>query len=216
MSHLISPSILTANFLELRHAIEMINQSEADWLHLDIMDGVFVPNMTFGFPIIKQIKEISQKPLDVHLMIVEPERHVEEFHKSGADILTVHLEACPDPDSTIQKIKSLKMKAGVSIKPGTPASELEPCLQEIDMVLVMTVEPGYGGQGFIEESYQKISELKKLIGKTGSEALIQVDGGIGFHNLVKLRKTGVDCFVTGNTVFASDDPLKTISDLKAL
>lgn len=216
MSHLIAPSILTANFLDLRGVIEMINQSQADWLHLDIMDGAFVPNITFGFPIIKQIKEISKKPLDVHLMIIEPEKHIEEFRKSGADILTIHYEACKNLPQTIQIIKTLGMKAGVAISPDTPPGVLENILPELDMVLNMTVHPGYGAQGFIEKSYEKIAELKELIKKTGSKALIQVDGGIGLHNLVKLRETGVSCFVTGNTVFASGDPLKTISDLKAL
>jgi ribulose-phosphate 3-epimerase len=216
MPHLIAPSILTANFLDLRSVIEMINRSEADWLHLDIMDGVFVPNMTFGFPIIRQIRQVSTKPLDVHLMIVEPDRHLEEFRKSGADILTVHYEACPDLAASIRAMKSLGMKAGVSIKPATPAGVLEEFLPDIDMVLNMTVNPGFGAQAFIEESYGKIAELKALIQKTGSKSLIQVDGGIGLHNLVKLRETGVDVFVTGNTVFASDDPLKTISDLKNL
>ena len=216
MSHLISPSILTANFLDLREVIEMINRSDADWLHLDIMDGAFVPNMTFGFPIIRQIKEISTKTLDVHLMIIEPDKHLEEFQRSGAEILTVHYEACPDLGMTIQTMKSLGLKAGVSIKPATPPAVLEPFLPEIDLVLNMTVEPGFGAQSFIEESYDKIAELKELIRKTGSSALIQVDGGIGFHNLVKLRETGVDVFVTGNTVFASEDPIKTIADLRNL
>jgi len=216
MSHLIAPSILTANFLDLRSAIEMINDSEADWLHLDIMDGAFVPNMTFGFPIIRQIKEISTKPLDVHLMIIEPDRHLDEFHRSGADILTVHYEACTDLGSTLKTMKSLGLKTGVSIKPATPPGVLEPFLPEIDMVLNMTVEPGFGAQSFIEESHVKIAELKELIRKAGSNTLIQVDGGIGLHNLVKLRETGVDVFVTGNTVFASEDPIKTISDLRNL
>ena len=216
MSHLIAPSILTADFLDLRSVIEMINQSEADWLHLDIMDGAFVPNMTFGFPIIRQIKTISRKPLDVHLMIVEPEKHVEEFYKSGADILTIHYEACKDLPATIQYIKTLGMKAGVAISPNTKPRVLEDILPDLYMVLNMTVHPGYGAQGFIEKSYEKIAELKSLIVKTGSKALIQVDGGIGLHNLVKLREIGVNCFVTGNTVFASGEPLKTIADLKNL
>ena len=216
MSHLIAPSILTADFLDLRKEIEMINRSEADWLHLDIMDGAFVSNMTFGFPIIRQIKEISKKPLDVHLMIIEPEKHIEEFRKSGADWLTLHYEACKDLPAAIEKMKSLGLKAGVAISPDTPPGVIENVLPDLDLVLNMTVHPGYGAQGFIEASYDKISELKKLIKKTGSKALIQVDGGIGLHNLVKLRETGVNVFVTGNTVFASDDPVQTISDLKKL
>lgn len=216
MSHLISPSILTANFLDLGGVIEMINQSEADWFHLDIMDGAFVPNMTFGFPIIRQIRKIATKPLDVHLMIIEPEKHIEEFSRSGADILTIHYEACNDLPSAVEKIKSLGMKAGVAISPDTPPVVLADIITRLDMVLNMTVHPGYGAQGFIEKSWDKIRELKALIDRTGSQALIQVDGGISLQNLVRLRETGVSCFVVGNTVFSSEDPLKTISELKNL
>ena len=216
MSHLIAPSILTANFLELRAAIEMINGSEADWLHLDIMDGVFVPNMTFGFPIIKLIKEISTKPLDTHLMIVEPDRHLESFRDAGADMLTVHYEACTHLDRTIDTIKSLGMKAGVAINPHTSVRLLENILPDLDLVLNMTVNPGYGAQSLIEYSYRKIRQLRELIEKTGSSALIQIDGGVGLGNLASLKKAGVDVFVVGNTVFASDDPVKTIRQLKEI
>jgi len=216
MSHLIAPSILTANFLELRAAIEMINGSEADWLHLDIMDGVFVPNMTFGFPIIKLIKEISTKPLDTHLMIVEPDRHLESFRDAGADMLTVHYEACTHLDRTIDTIKSLGMKAGVAINPHTSVRLLENVLPNLDLVLNMTVNPGYGAQSFIEYSYTKIRQLREMRDQSGSRALIQVDGGVGLGNLASLKEAGVDVFVVGNTVFASDDPVKTIKQLKAI
>jgi ribulose-phosphate 3-epimerase len=216
MSHLIAPSILTANFLDLRAAIEMVNSSEADWLHLDIMDGVFVPNMTFGFPVISQIKELSTKPLDTHLMIVEPDRHLESFLAAGADMLTVHYEACTHLDRTIDTIKSLGMKAGVAINPHTSVRLLENILPDLDLVLNMTVNPGYGAQSLIEYSYRKIRQLRELIEKTGSKALIQIDGGVGLGNLAHLKEAGVDVFVVGNTVFASDDPLKTIRQLKEI
>ena len=214
MSHLIAPSILTANFLELRKEVEMVNSSEADWIHLDIMDGVFVPNMTFGFPVIKLIKEISTKPLDTHLMIVEPDRHLESFLAAGADMLTVHYEACTHLDRTIDTIKSLGMKAGVAINPHTSVQLLENILPDLDLVLNMTVNPGYGAQSLIEYSYRKIRQLRELIAKTGSNALIQIDGGVGLGNLASLKEAGVDVFVVGNTVFASDDPVQTIRQLK--
>jgi len=216
MSHLIAPSILTANFLELRSAIEMINGSEADWLHLDIMDGVFVPNMTFGFPIIKLIKEISTKPLDTHLMIVEPDRHLESFRDAGADMLTVHYEACTHLDRTIDSIKSLGMKAGVAINPHTSARLLENVLPNLDLVLNMTVNPGYGAQSFIEYSYKKIRQLREMRDQSGSRALIQIDGGVGLGNLASLKEAGVDVFVVGNTVFAFDDLVRTIKQLKEI
>lgn len=216
MSHLIAPSILTANFLELRKEVEMVNSSEADWIHLDIMDGVFVPNMTFGFPVIKLIKEISTKPLDTHLMIVEPDRHLESFLAAGADMLTVHYEACTHLDRTIDTIKSLGMKAGVAINPHTSVQLLENILPDLDLVLNMTVNPGYGAQSLIEYSYRKIRQLRELIEKTGSHALIQIDGGVGLGNLASLKEAGVDVFVVGNTVFASDNPLQTIKQLKEI
>lgn len=192
----------------------MVNKSEADWLHFDVMDGVFVPNLTFGFHIIHQIKEISKKPLDVHLMIVEPDRHLEEFRKAGANKLTVHYEACPHLHRTIQKIKSLGMDAGVAINPHTPVSVLEDILPDLELVLNMTVNPGYGAQEFIEHSYVKIRKLREMIGRSGSNALIQIDGGVGLNNIASLRDAGVDCFVVGNTVFAADDPAGMISQLK--
>ena len=194
----------------------MVNGSDADWLHLDIMDGVFVPNMTFGFPIIKLIKEISTKPLDTHLMIVEPDRHLERFLAAGADMLTVHYEACIHLDRTIDTIKSLGMKAGVAINPHTSVQLLENILPDLDLVLNMTVNPGYGAQSLIGYSYRKIRQLRELIDKTGSSALIQIDGGVGLGNLALLKEAGVDVFVVGNTVFASDDPVQTIRQLKEI
>ncbi len=216
MSHLIAPSILTANFLELRKEVEMINGSEADWIHLDIMDGVFVPNMTFGFPVIKLIKEISTKPLDTHLMIVEPDRHLESFLAAGADMLTVHYEACTHLDRTIDTIKSLGMKAGVAINPHTSVQLLENILPDLDLVLNMTVHPGYVAQALRENSDRTIRQLRELIAKTGANTLLQIDGGVGLENLAGLKEAGVDVFVVGNTVFASDDPLQTIKQLKEI
>jgi ribulose-phosphate 3-epimerase len=214
MSHLIAPSILTASFLDLRREVEMINRSDADWIHLDIMDGVFVPNISFGFHIIRQIKSIANKPLDAHLMIVDPNRYLEEFRDSGVDKLTVHYEASIHLHRTIQQIKKLGMDAGVAINPHTPVHVLETILPEVDLVLNMTVNPGFGAQSFIEFSFEKIRALKKLIKETGSKALIEIDGGVDFPHIQSLVDAGVDVFVVGNTVFASDDPFKVIHDLK--
>ena len=214
MYHLIAPSILTANFLKLHQEIDLINNSEADWIHLDVMDGVFVPNLTFGFHIIRQIKSVAEKPLDTHLMIVDPDRYLDEFKAAGADILTVHYEACTHLHRTIQHIKSLGMNAGVAINPHTPIHLLETILPELDLVLNMTVNPGFGAQTFIDFSYKKIKELKKLIQETGSKAKIQIDGGVDLNNIKSLIEAGVDVFVVGNTVFESDNPVDTIKKLK--
>ncbi|KPK87212.1 MAG: ribulose phosphate epimerase [Bacteroides sp. SM23_62_1] len=214
MSYLIAPSILTANFLDLRKEVEMVNESEADWIHLDIMDGVFVPNLTFGFHIIGQIKTIARKPLDAHLMITDPDRYLEEFRNAGVNKLTVHYEACTHLHRTIRQIKSLGMDAGVAINPHTPIYLLETILTELDLVLNMTVNPGFGAQSFIEFSYHKIRVLKKLISETGSKALIQIDGGVDMTNIRQLADAGVDVFVVGNTVFSADDPAGVISKLK--
>jgi ribulose-phosphate 3-epimerase len=216
MSHLIAPSILTANFLDLRKEVEMINRSDADWIHLDIMDGVFVPNITFGFHVIRQIKSVAKKPLDAHLMIVDPDRYLEEFRDSGVDKLTVHYEASIHLHRTIQQIKKLGMDAGVAINPHTPVHVLDTILPEVDLILNMTVNPGFGAQSFIGFSFDKIRSLKKLIRKTGSKALIQIDGGVDFKNIQSLVDAGVDVFVVGNTIFGSDNPLKTIKKLKSL
>ncbi len=212
--HLINPSILTADFLQLGKEIEMLNSSEADLLHLDIMDGEFVPNLTFGFPIIHQIKSISKKLLDVHLMIENPDRYLEQYKEAGADWLTVHYETCPHLHRTIQRIKELGMKPAVSINPHTEVSLLGPVLFDLNMVLVMTVNPGFGGQKFIEASFDKIRKLKKMIEEAGSETLIQVDGGVTEENILVLIEAGVDVFVVGNTIFSAENPTQVISRLK--
>ena len=216
MSHLIAPSILTANFLELGKEIEMINQSKADWVHLDIMDGVFVPNLTFGFHVIRKVREITTKPLDAHLMIVEPDNHLEKFLAAGVNKLTVHYEACTHLHRTVQAIKSYGMDAGVALNPHTPVSVLEDILPELDLVLIMTVNPGFGAQVFIDNSFKKIRQMREIIDKTGSSALIQIDGGVGLSNLAGLRDAGVDCFVVGNSIFAAENPTATISKLKKI
>lgn len=216
MYHLIAPSILTASFLDLRKEVEMLNNSEADWIHLDIMDGVFVPNITFGFEIIKQIKSVARKPLDAHLMINDPARYLDEFKHSGVDKLTVHYEESVHLHRIIQHIKSLEIKAGVAINPHTPVHVLENILTDLDMVLIMTVNPGFGAQSFINSSYGKIRTLKDLIKTTGSKALIQIDGGVDLKNIRSLVEAGVDVFVVGNTIFSAPDPLKMIHDLKVL
>ena len=212
--HLIAPSILTADFLHLEREIELVNRSEADLLHLDIMDGVFVPNLTFGFPIIRQIRQVSTKPLDVHLMVINAERYLEEYRDAGADWLTVHYEACTHLHRTIHRIRELGMKPAVSLNPHTDVSLLENVLADLNMVLVMTVDPGFGGQQFIEQSYHKIRKLSKMITDAGAETLIEVDGGVTEENLGALIDVGVDVFVVGNTVFSASDPLKMISNLK--
>lgn len=214
MAHLIAPSLLTADFGRLYEVIDMVNSSEADWFHIDVMDGVFVPNISFGFPVIKSIKKLAKKPLDVHLMIVEPEKYIKTFKEAGADILTVHYEACPHLHSTIQKIKSAGMKAGISINPHTPVHFLEEIIREADMVLIMSVNPGFGAQKFIEHSYEKIKNLKKMIQSTKSDTLIEVDGGVGLQNAQLLVEAGVDVLVAGNSILSSDDPINTIHKLK--
>lgn len=211
---LIAPSILTADFLHLEKEIEMLNSSEADLLHLDIMDGVFVPNLTFGFPVIRQIKSVAKKPLDVHLMIVDPDRYLEAYREAGADWLTVHYEACTHLHRTIHRIKELGMKPAVSLNPHTDVALLENVLPDLNMVLIMSVNPGFGGQKFIEQSYAKIKKLKKMITEAGAETLIQVDGGVTEDNIGTLIEAGVDVFVVGNTIFSASDPLQIITNLK--
>ena len=216
MSHLIAPSLLAANFLNLEQDIEMINQSEADWLHLDIMDGVFVPNISFGFPIIDRLKEKTDKPLDVHLMIVEPEKFVKEIADAGAYSMNVHYEACTHLHRVIDEIKKHGMKAAVTLNPHTPVMLLEDIIQELDMVLIMSVNPGFGGQKFIEHSVEKVRVLKELILGKNSHALIEVDGGVNLDTGKRLIDAGADVLVAGNFVFASPNPIQTIKDLKSL
>jgi len=214
MNRYLAPSLLAADFTNLGHEIEMINNSEADWFHLDVMDGVFVPNISFGIPIIKAIKKLAKKPLDVHLMIIEPEKYLKKFRDVGADHLTVHVEACRHLHRTVQKIKELGMKAGVTLNPHTPVSALEEILLFVDIVLIMSVNPGFGGQKFIESSIQKIQKTRVMIEQTGSNALIEVDGGIDLTNAAALYKAGVDVLVTGTTVFQATDPTHMIHLLK--
>ena len=214
MSILIAPSILSADFANLQRDVEMINSSVADWLHVDVMDGVFVPNISFGFPVIKAIKKHSKKPLDVHLMIVQPERFISQFKEAGADILSVHIEASIHLHRTIQQIKLSGMKAGVAINPHTPISMLEPVINEIDVVCLMSVNPGFGGQKFIEATYARTSELKEMILQKNSGAKIEIDGGVDLNNASALIKAGADIFVAGNTVFSSNNPVETILKLK--
>jgi len=214
MNHLIAPSMLSADFANLKSDIEMLNSSAADWFHLDVMDGVFVPNISFGMPVIKSIKKLATKPLDVHLMIVNPDKFIEDFKKAGADILTVHYEACPHLHRTVQAIKANGMKAGVSLNPHTPVAVLEDCILDLDLVLIMSVNPGFGGQSFIENTYKKIIQLKDLILKSGSKALIEIDGGVNNQNAPKLLAAGADVLVAGSFVFKSLNPTQTIANLK--
>ena len=216
MSHIIAPSILSADFANLQKDVEMINNSEADWFHVDIMDGVFVPNISFGFPVVKAIKKHAQKPLDVHLMIVDPDKYLNTFKEAGAAILTVHIEACPHLHRTIQAIKSLGMQAGVAVNPHTSVNLLEDIIADIDLVCLMSVNPGFGGQKFIENTYLKIKQLKALISAKHSGAKIEIDGGVDLNNALQLLKAGADVLVAGNTVFSSLEPVNTISKLKNL
>ena|SRR3989344_3471281 len=214
MSHLIAPSILSADFANIQRDVEMINKSEADWFHVDIMDGMFVPNISFGFPVIKAIKKHATKPLDVHLMINDPDRYLQTFKEAGADVLTVHLEACNHLHRTIQAIKALGMKAGVAINPHTSAKLLMDIIADVDLVCVMSVNPGFGGQKFIENTYDKIHTLQEMIRATKSKALVEIDGGVDLKNYKKLIEAGADVLVAGNTVFSSADPSGTIAELK--
>ena len=213
---IIAPSLLAADFLNLEDACKMLNESEADWFHLDVMDGNFVPNISYGMSIIKQLKKAGRKFFDVHLMIVEPEKYAEEFKDAGADGLTVHFEACRNLHRNIQQIKSLGMKAGVAINPHTPVFLLKDIIADIDLVCLMSVNPGFGGQSFIPHSLQKIKELKTLIIESGSSAKIEVDGGVSLLNGKEILNAGADVLVAGNAIFATPDPKETIRKFKSL
>lgn len=214
MKHLISPSVLSADFAHLISDIEMINNSSADWFHVDIMDGVFVPNISIGFPIIEAIKRHAKKPLDVHLMIVNPDLYIQRFAEAGADILTVHYETCNHLHRTLQSIKNENMKAGVVLNPHSPVHLLEDIITECDMVLLMSVNPGFGGQKFIENTYSKIESLKNLILRKNASTLIEVDGGVDIHNARKLIDCGADVLVAGNAIFKAKNPTEMILQLK--
>jgi ribulose-phosphate 3-epimerase len=215
MGHLIAPSLLSADFTHLGRDIEMLNQSDADWIHVDVMDGRFVPNISFGQPVIKHIKKLARKLLDVHLMIVEPERYLESFKSCGADMLSVHIEASPHLHRTITAIQELEMKAGVVINPHTSVILLEDIIAYVDYVLVMSVNPGFGGQQFIPSTYERISRLKDIILKKSSKALIEVDGGVNLDNAPQLINSGADILVAGHTIFSSENPADTIAMLKS-
>ena len=212
----VSPSLLAADFANLTKDIDMINRSEADWLHLDVMDGVFVPNISFGFPVLQAVAKICQKPLDVHLMIVDPGKFTEQVKALGAYMMNVHYEACPHLHRTIQQIHDAGMKAGVTLNPHTPVNVLEDIIQDVDMVLLLTVNPGFGGQKFIEHSIQKVQRLKELIQKSGSHALIEVDGGVNHETAPRLVEAGVDVLVAGSYVFGAENPEQRIKELKEL
>ena len=214
--NIIAPSMLACDFGNLLSEIEMVNNSEANWFHIDVMDGVFVPNISFGTPIMKVLKENAKKTLDVHLMIVNPDNYLENFAELGADILTVHSEACTHLHRTVQRIKDLKMKAGVAINPHTPIVSLKSIIKDLDLVCIMSVNPGFGGQSFIEETYEKVKELNSLIKKQNSKAIIEIDGGVNSQNAKKLIDCGANALVAGSFVFKSENPTKTISELSSI
>lgn len=217
MAHpIVAPSILAADFANLEREIKMINSSSADWVHVDVMDGVFVPNISLGIPVVKAIHRHAEKPMDVHLMIVQPERYVEAFQQAGASLISVHVEASPHLHRTIQQIKDAGCKAGVAINPHTSVSELENIIANIDLVCVMAVNPGFGAQKFIESTYQKVRALRKLINESGSAALIEIDGGVNLDNAAPLMQAGADVLVAGNFVFSSSTPKEVIGQLKAI
>ena len=211
---IVAPSILAADFGNLAKDIEMVNNSQAEWFHLDVMDGVFVPNISYGMPIIEKINSLTDKVLDVHLMIVDPDRYISDFKKVGADILTVHYEACTHLHRTIQAIKAEGMKAGVALNPHTPVAVLEDVINDLDLVLIMSVNPGFGGQKFIENTYNKVAKLKKMITDAGANVIIEIDGGVGIQNASKLVEAGADALVAGSAVFNAENPTTYIAELK--
>lgn len=216
MTTIISPSLLAADFTDLRHEVEMINKSDADWLHLDIMDGTFVPNISFGFPVIDAVAKICKKPLDVHFMIEHPERYVQRTAKTGAMMMNVHYEACVHLHRTVQEIHDAGMKAGVTLNPSTPVCLLEDILNDVDMVLLMSVNPGFGGQKFIEGTIDKLRALREMVDRKNSRALIQIDGGVQAETAPRLVEAGADVLVSGSYVFKAADPIRTIHDLRSL
>lgn len=216
MATLVSPSLLAANFLDLQRDIDMINHSEADWLHLDVMDGVFVPNISFGFPVIDAVSKICKKPLDVHFMITKPERYIARTARTGAMMMNVHYEACTHLNRTVHEIHEAGMKAGVTLNPSTPVSMLEDIIQDVDMVLLMSVNPGFGGQAFIENTINKVKRLRRMIAEAGSKAVIEVDGGVQAETAPRLVAAGVDVLVSGSYIFKSSNPEGVIKSLKAL
>ncbi|MCB0527058.1 MAG: ribulose-phosphate 3-epimerase [Lewinellaceae bacterium] len=213
--HLVAPSVLAADFRRLAEEIEMVNTSEADWFHLDVMDGRFVPNITFGMFVIEAIAKLAKKPLDVHLMIVEPEKYIEAFRKAGADVITVHYETCPHLHRTVHQIKECGAKAGVALNPHTPVHLLEDIIEDLDLVLIMSVNPGFGGQKFIYNTLPKVKKLREMIDTRNADALIEIDGGVGLQNAESLLQAGANVLVAGSSVFGADDPHATIQALKA-